>query len=136
MTETAWHAAVIQPATANAEKWGTYTNTNRQVQIGRPVVNPPGEARQDWELIQEIARRIGLDWNYSHVSEVFAEMTKVMPSLANITWERLLAEGSDTYVCDAPDKPCYVIIFANSFPTASGRHNVIPAGLQPPDELP
>src|SRR5690606_36809363 len=90
LTETAWHADVVLPASAHAEKWGTYTNTNRHVQIGRPVLNPPGEARQDWELIQEIAQRFGLDWNYRDVSEVFTEMASVMPSLKNITWERLL----------------------------------------------
>ena len=60
LTETAWHADVVLPASAHAEKWGTFTNTNRQVQIGRPVLDPPGEARQDWELIQELAQRIGL----------------------------------------------------------------------------
>ncbi|MCL4768640.1 MAG: formate dehydrogenase subunit alpha [Hyphomicrobiaceae bacterium] len=136
LTETAWHADVVLPASAHAEKWGTYTNTNRQVQIGRPVLSPPGEARQDWELIQELARRIGLEWTYRDVSEVFAEMTKVMPSLANITWQRLLAEDAVTYPCDAPDKPGNEIIFVSSFPTASGRARIVPAGLEPPDELP
>src|SRR5918999_1697833 len=70
LTETAWHADVVLPASAHAEKWGTYTNTNRQVQMGRPVLDPPGEARQDWELVQEIARRVGLDWTYTHPREV------------------------------------------------------------------
>src|SRR5438477_2011226 len=74
LTETAWHADVILPASAHAEKWGTFTNTNRQVQIGRPVINPPGEARLDWALIQEIAQRIGLNWAYKGVSEVFGVM--------------------------------------------------------------
>jgi formate dehydrogenase major subunit len=136
LTETAWHADVVLPATAHAEKWGTFTNTNRQVQIGRPVLNPPGEARQDWILIQEIARRIGLGWNYRDVPDVFAEMAQVMPSLRNITWERLLAEDAVTYPCDAPDQPGNEIIFANSFPTASGRAKIVPADLLPPDELP
>jgi formate dehydrogenase major subunit len=136
LTETAWHADVVLPATAHAEKWGTFTNTNRQVQIGRPVLNPPGEARQDWILIQEIARRIGLGWNYRDVPDVFAEMAQVMPSLRNITWERLLAEDAVTYPCDAPDQPGNEIIFANSFPTASGRARIVPADLLPPDELP
>ena len=81
LTETAWHADVVLPASAHAEKLGTYTNTNRQIQIGRPALDLPGEARQDWELIVELARRIGLDWNYGHVSEVYAEMARVMPSL-------------------------------------------------------
>ncbi|HEY1246659.1 MAG TPA: formate dehydrogenase subunit alpha [Hyphomicrobiaceae bacterium] len=136
LTETAWHADVVLPASAHAEKWGTFTNTNRQVQIARPVVSPPGQARQDWELIQEIAQRIGLDWKYKDVSEVFTEMAYVMPSLENITWERLLREDSVTYPCDAPDKPGNEIIFASSFPTQSGRAKIVPADLLPPDELP
>jgi formate dehydrogenase major subunit len=136
LTETAWHADVILPASAHAEKWGTFTNTNRQVQIARPVIRPPGEARQDWELIQEIAQRIGLNWAYRDVAQVFAEMTQVMPSLNNITWERLVREDAVTYPCDAPDKPGNEIIFANSFPTASGRAKIVPADLLPPDELP
>jgi formate dehydrogenase major subunit len=136
LTETAWHADVILPASAHAEKWGTFTNTNRQVQISRPVIRPPGEARQDWELIQEIARRIGLQWAYQDVSEVFGEMAKMMPSLDNITWERLVREDAVTYPCDAPDTPGNEIIFANSFPTATGRAKIVPADLLPPDELP
>jgi formate dehydrogenase major subunit len=136
LTETAWHADVVLPASAHAEKWGTFTNTNRQVQIGRPVVPPPGEARQDWQIIQELAQRTGLPWAYTHVSEVFTEMTEVMPSLRNITWQRLLAEEAVTYPCDAPDKPGNEIIFAQSFPTGSGRAKIVPTELRPPDELP
>lgn len=136
LTETAWHADVILPASAHAEKWGTFTNTNRQVQIARPVVPPPGEARQDWELIQEIARRIGLDWSYGDVGAVFTEMASVMPSLKNITWERLLREDAVTYPCDAPDQPGHEIIFSQSFPTSSGRAKIVPAELRAPDEMP
>ena len=136
MTETAWQADIVLPASAHAEKWGTFTNTNRQVQIGRPVISPPGEARQDWMIIQEIAQRMGLDWNYSHISEVFTEMTRVMPSLANITWERLEREDAVTYPCDAPDKPGNEIIFSQSFPTKSGRAKIVPASLLAPHELP
>ena len=94
LTETAWHADVVLPASAHAEKWGTFTNTNRQVQIGRPVLSPPGQARNDWELIQEIAQRVGLPWAYSHPRDVFAEMGQVMPSFKNITWARLEREES------------------------------------------
>jgi formate dehydrogenase major subunit len=136
LTETSWHADVVLPASAHAEKWGTFTNTNRQVQIGRPVLNPPGEARQDWLLIQDLAQRIGLDWNYRDISEVYTEMAEMMPSLKNISWERLLREDAVTYPCDAPDKPGNEIIFASSFPTKSGRAKIVPADLLPPDELP
>ncbi len=136
VTETAWHADVILPASAHAEKWGTFTNTNRQVQIARAVLDPPGEARQDWVLIQQLAQHIGLPWAYTHVSEVFTEMTQVMPSLKNITWQRLVAEDCVTYPCDAPDQPGNEIIFSTGFPTASGRAKIVPADLTPPDELP
>lgn len=136
LTETAWHADVVLPASAHAEKWGTFTNTNRQVQIARPVVPPPGDARQDWELIQEIAHRIGLAWNYQGIADVFHEMTQVMPSLKNITWDRLVREDAVTYPCDAPDKPGNDIIFVNKFPTSSGRARIVPAELRAPDEMP
>ena len=73
------------------------TNTNRQVQLGRPAVKPPGAAREDFAVLVEMGRRLGLDWSYSHPSEVFAEMKRIMPSLDNITWERLEREGAVTY---------------------------------------
>jgi formate dehydrogenase major subunit len=136
MTETAWHADVVLPAAAHAEKWGTYTNTNRQVQMARPVVDAPGQARADWELITELANRLELNWPYKHPSDVFAEMTVVMPSLNNITWDRVNAENAVTYPCDAPDQPGNDIIFGDRFPTASGRARIVPADVTPPDELP
>jgi len=136
LTETAWHADVILPSSAHAEKWGSFTNTNREVQIGRPAVPPPGEARQDWELIQELAQRLGLGWNYSHPKDVFTEMTEVMPSLSNITWDRLVREDAVTYPVDGPDVPGNEILFAEGFPTADGRAKIVPAGLVPPAEVP
>ena len=136
LTETAWQADVVLPASAHPEKTGTFTNTNRQVQLAREVVPLPGDARQDWWITQEIARRIGLDWNYSHPRDVFAEMTEIMPSLANITWDRLEREDAVTYPCDAPDKPGNDIIFGAGFPTTSGRARIVPTELTPPDELP
>ncbi len=136
LTETAWHADVVLPSSAHAEKWGTFTNTNRQVQMARAVVPPPGQARQDWELIQDIAQRMGLNWAYKHPREVFAEMSSVMPSMKNITWERVEREESVTYPCDAPDRPGNEIIFASSFPTKSGRAKIVPADVRPSAELP
>jgi formate dehydrogenase major subunit len=136
LTETAWHADVVLPASAHPEKTGTFTNTNRQVQLGREVVPLPGDTRQDWWITQEIARRIGLDWNYSHPRDVFAEMAEIMPSLANITWDRLEREDAVTYPCDAPDKPGNAIIFGTGFPTKSGRARIVPTDLTPPAELP
>jgi formate dehydrogenase major subunit len=135
-TETAWHADVILPASAHAEKTGTYTNTNRQIQIGRPALDLPGEARQDWELIVEMARRLGLDWRYGHVSEVFDEMAKVMPSLDHISFARVEREGSVIYPAEADDRPGSEVVFTSGFPTADGRGRIVPTDLLPPDEVP
>ena len=136
LTETAFHADVVLPASAWPEKDGTVTNTNRQVQRGRVALELPGEARQDLWIIQEIARRIGLDWNYAGPGEVFAEMARVMPSLDNISWERLERESAVTYPCPAPDKPGSDIVFGDGFPTPSTRGMLVPADVQPPDERP
>jgi formate dehydrogenase major subunit len=136
LTETATYADVVLPASAWPEKDGTVTNTNRQVQMGRRALPLPGEARQDWWIIQEIARRIGLDWHYEHPRDVFAEMAQAMPSLANITWQRLAAESSVTYPCDGPDQPGHDIVFGDRFPTGDGRGKFTPADVLPPAELP
>jgi len=136
LTETAWHADVVLPASSHAEKSGTYTNTNRQVQIGRQVLPLPGEARQDWQIIVDLANRIGCEWSYADVSDVYGEMQQVMPSLNNIPWSRLEAEGAVTYPADAVDKPGNAILFGGGFPRAGGRGRVVAADLLPPDEMP
>ena len=136
LTETAMYADVVLPASAWPEKDGTVTNTNRQVQMGRTALPLPGDARQDWWIIQEIARRIGLDWRYEHPRDVYAEMARAMPSLDNITWERLERESSVTYPCDAPDAPGHDIVFGDRFPTDDGRGRFTPAAIVPPAELP
>jgi len=135
-TETCSQADVILPASAFPEKGGTFTNTNRQVQLARPVVDMPGEARQDWWILKELANRLGQSWDYTGPADVFTEMKKTMKSLDNITWERLEREDAVTYPCDAPDKPGNDIIFTNGFPTASGRAKLVAADLVPPAELP
>ncbi len=136
LTETAFHADVVLPASAWPEKDGTVTNTNRQIQIGRKALETPGEARQDWWIIQEIARRIGLDWDYGHPREVFAEMSRCMESLTGITWERLEREGCVTYPCDSEEEPGHDIIFADGFPTPTGRGKFVACDIIPPDERP
>jgi len=136
LTETANYADVILPATAWAEKTGTVTNTNRQVQMGRPAVPPPGEAREDWAISVELAKRLGLGWSYNHPREVFAEMKRSMKSLDNITWERLEAEGAVTYPSLSPEDPGQAIVFGDKFPRAEGRARFTPASIIPPAETP
>ncbi len=135
LTETANYADVILPATAWPEKTGTVTNTNRQVQMGRPAVPPPGEAREDWWITTALARRLGLDWPYTHPREVFAEMKRGMKSLDNITWERLEKQAV-TYPSLTPEDPGQPIVFGDGFPRAEGRARFTPAEVTPPAETP
>ena len=136
ITETANYADLILPASAFAEKSGTVTNTNRQVQMGRPAVQPPGEAKEDWWITTQLAKRIGLNWTYTHPSEVFAEMKKNMESLDNITWDRLEAENAVTYPSLSPEDPGQAIVFGDGFPRPEGRARFTPASVIPPDETP
>jgi formate dehydrogenase major subunit len=136
LTETANYADVILPASAWAEKTGTVTNTNRQVQMGRPAVPPPGLAREDWWITVELAKRIGLEWGYTHPREVFAEMKQSMQSLDNITWERLEREDVVTYPSLSETDPGQPIVFGDGFPRQDGRARFTPADIIPPAETP
>lgn len=135
-TETAMLADVILPASAFAEKDGSFTNTDRMVQRGRAALTPPGEARQDLWIINAMAARLGLDWHYDSPSIAFEEMRQVMPSIAGISWDRLTAADSITYPCDSPEDPGQAVVFMDRFPTESGRATLKPAQLVSPDELP
>ncbi|TMG83518.1 MAG: formate dehydrogenase subunit alpha [Betaproteobacteria bacterium] len=136
LTETAYLADVVLPASAFPEKTGTFTNTDRAVQLGRQALAPPGEARQDLWIIVEMAKRLGLEWRYSDPSQVFAEMRKAMPSIAGITWERLQAEHAVTYPCEAEGDPGERVVFVDDFPTPSGKGRFVPAQIIPAAERP
>ncbi|MSO66097.1 MAG: formate dehydrogenase subunit alpha [Alphaproteobacteria bacterium] len=136
LTETACYADVILPASAFPEKDGTFTNTDRRVQLGRRALPLPGDARQDLWIIQEIARRLGLDWHYDAPRQVFTEMRRCMPSLHGISWDRLEREGAVTYPCDGESEPGHAILFDQGFPTPSRRGRFVPAAIVPPDEQP
>ena len=136
LTETANYADVILPASAFYEKSGTVTNTNRQVQMGRRAVAPPGEAKEDWWIEVELAKRLDLDWDYKGPDEIFAEMKLNMKSLDNITWERLENEGAVTYPSLSFDDPGQSIVFGNGFPRGGGKARFAPASVIPPDDVP
>ena len=136
LTETAYLADVILPASAFPEKTGTFTNTDRLVQLGRQALEPPGEARQDLWIIQEMARGLGLAWNYTGPEEVFNEMRQAMPSIAGITWARLEAESAVTYPCREEGDPGTRVVFTEDFPTSSGRARLVPADIIPAAERP
>jgi len=141
MTETAWLADVVLPATAWPEKTGTVSNTDRMVQLGRQAIDPPGDARPDLWIIQQIAARMGLAWNYpgphSGVAAVFEEMRQAMhTAIAGITWERLQRESSVTYPCLSADDPGAPTVFIERFATEDGRVQLVPADIIPANERP
>ena len=129
LTETAYLADVVLPATAFPEKTGTFTNTDRMVQLGRKAIEPPGEAREDLWIILELARRLGLDWQYAHPRDVFEEMRRGMNSIAGITWERLERDSCVVYPCESEGDPGQPVVFQTHFPTATGRAKFVPADL-------
>lgn len=135
-TETCSYADVILPASAFPEKDGTFTNTDRRVQLGRKATEPPGDAKQDLWIIQELANRLGLDWNYQHAKDVFQEIRLAAPSMAGITWERLEEVDSLTYPLKNVGDPGEPVIFKDGiFPTEDGRGRFVPAEYTEPDEL-
>ena len=141
MTETAWLADVVLPATAWPEKTGTVSNTDRMVQLGKQAINPPGQAKPDLWIIQQIARRMGLNWNYAGdmdgVAAVYDEMRQAMhAAIAGITWERLQRESSVTYPCLSAEDPGSPTVFIDKFATADGRVNLVPADIIPANERP
>ncbi|HET7668945.1 MAG TPA: formate dehydrogenase subunit alpha [Burkholderiales bacterium] len=136
LTETAYLADVVLPATAWPEKTGTVTNTDRMVQLGRPALKAPGEAREDLWIIVELAKRLGLDWRYAHPKEVWEEMRQCMDSIRGITWERLERDSSVTYPCENEGDAGQPVVFQTHFPTPTGRGKFVPADLIPAAERP
>jgi formate dehydrogenase major subunit len=136
LTETAEFADVILPASSYFEKSGTYTNTDRRVQVGRPVLESPGEAREDWRIICDISQRLGFPMNYESPAEVFAEFTSLTKNYAGLTHENLGPTGK-LWPCPNPETGDGVqILFGDGFPTESGRGRFVPCPYLPADELP
>ncbi len=145
LTETACLADIVLPASAFAEKTGTFTNTDRIVQLGRQALSLPGQARQDLWILTALAAELGLDWSgYGAtptdctvaVEHVFDEMRRLMPSIGGITWARLQRDGAVTYPCLHEGDPGEAVVFTDHFPTATGRARFVPADIVPADERP
>jgi formate dehydrogenase major subunit len=136
LTETGYLADVILPASAFPEKTGTFTNTDRAVQLGRQAIDPPGDARQDLWIINAMANKLGLGWSYEHPSQVFEEMRRTMPSIAGITWPRLEEESAVTYPCEKEGDPGQRVVFTEDFPTATGTGRFVAAKIIPAAERP
>jgi formate dehydrogenase major subunit len=136
LTETAEFADVILPASSYLEKDGTYTNTDRRVQLGRKVLDPPGQARVDWEVVQDIANRVGLGWNYTSARDVFEEIVSVMASYTNLSYDNLGLTGKLYPNPDPEHSDGTVVMFGEKFNTDDGLAHLVPAEWLPAKELP
>ncbi|MFQ5720208.1 MAG: molybdopterin oxidoreductase family protein, partial [Acidobacteriota bacterium] len=134
LTETAEFADVILPATSALEKTGTFTNTDRRVQIGRQALTPPGQARLDWEVICEIGTRMGYPMHYDSVEEIFVEFAELTRSYAGLDYDNLGATGK-LWPCPDPEHSDGTqVLFSDTFP--SGRGRFVPAEFADAAELP
>jgi len=136
LTETAEFADVILPASSYLEKDGTFTNTDRRVQLGRKVLDSPGQARVDWEVVQDIANRIGLNWRYQTARQIFDEMVTVIPSYQNLTYDNLGPTGKLYPNPDPARSDGTVVMFTEKFNTNDGLAHLVPAEWLPAKELP
>jgi formate dehydrogenase (NADP+) alpha subunit len=134
LTETARLAHVVLPASSYAERDGTYTNTERRVQLTEPVVRPPGQARRDWEIIRDIATAVGYPMAYASTAEINDEMRALTPSYAGISHARLRMGEELQWPCPSEDHPGTPILHRDTF--TRGRGQFHPAEYRPPAEEP
>jgi len=120
MTETAELAHVVLPGSSFAEKVGTFTNTERRVQLVRRAVSSPGDARKDSLIIMELSKRMGYEMSYPHTVEIFREMGQAWPALAGMSYARL-EDGGLQWPCPTPDHPGTQFLFKGGFPRGKGR---------------
>lgn len=146
INESGAFADVFLPSTSWAEKDGTFTNTDRRVQRVRQTVAPRGQARPDWQIICDLATRIearlrwpnSAGWDYAHPSDVLAEVSRVVPEFAGVTYERIEKSGLQTPVWD-DSHPGTPYLFSESFPRGRGKFHpleFVPSVELPDDEYP
>jgi len=142
MNETSEYADVILPAASFAEKAGTFTNSDRQVQLVRKALQPPGEARPDWEILCDLAgsvealleRELSAGFSFASASEIWDEMASLTPPFQGIDYARIERESGVHWPCPTLDHPGTPILFAESFPSGKGR--LTPLSYNPGAELP
>ena len=136
LTETAEHADVVLPAASFAEKSGTFTNTERRVQRVNEAVSPPGDAKPDWEIIQELAGELGHDWDYADTADIMDEVAEVAPIYGGISHDRLDAEGGLQWPCTDAADPGTRYLYGDGFNFPDSKARFVPADMGRPGELP
>ncbi|QLG26706.1 formate dehydrogenase subunit alpha [Halorarum halophilum] len=135
-TETAEYADVVLPAASFAEKDGTFTNTERRVQLVNAATSPPGDARQDWRILQAVARQMGHGWEYDDPEEVMDEIASLAPIYGGISHERLREENGLQWPCEDADDPGTAFLYEARFNFPDGKARFVPADMGRPGELP
>lgn len=133
-TETAQLADIVLPAACYAERDGTFTSTERRVQRGRKAVEPPGEARADWQLLCDLLQRCGIQADYPSPAEIMQEIAELTPSYAGIAYPRLEKGKGLQWPCPEADHPGTPILHRDQCARGKGRFS--PTGYRPPKELP
>ncbi len=134
LSETAEFAHIVLPAASFAEKDGTFTNTERRVQLVRKAIEPIGDSKPDWWVVCEAARRMGATgFDYSHPFDIMEEIRKLTPSYGGISCDRLGNEGLQ-WPCPSEDHPGTCILHTNTFVRGKGRF--MPLKYTPPAEMP
>lgn len=142
LNETGECADVILPAASFAEKQGTFTNSDRRVQMIREAVAAPGEARPDWQIVCDLAGRVldrrghqgGTSFAFTSPAEIWDEMAALTPPFQGIDYPRIEREGGVHWPCPSPDHPGTPFLFSESFPRGKGR--LTPLDYRPSAELP
>jgi predicted molibdopterin-dependent oxidoreductase YjgC len=142
MNETGEYADIILPATSFAEKDGTFTNSDRRVQLIRDAVPAPGDARDDWEIISDLAQRVekklgrekSAGFVFDSPSAIWDEMARLTPEFQGITHARIVKEDGVHWPCPTPDHPGTPFLFADTFP--SGKGKLTPLNYRSSLELP
>jgi formate dehydrogenase major subunit len=134
-TDTCRFADVILPASPSLEKEGTFTSTERRIQRLYKVMDPLGESRPDWQIIRDVANRLGANWNFEHPSQVYAEIAPLTPIMAGVTYERLEGYKSLQWPVDqdGTDQP---LLYTKRFNFPNGKARLFPLVWSEPAEQP
>ncbi|RDI71345.1 formate dehydrogenase subunit alpha [Halopelagius longus] len=137
LTETAQYADVVLPAASAAEKSGTFTNTERRIQRVRPAIDPPGQAKSDFEILIDLAERFGYEWDYDDPSDVMEEISSLVPIYGGVDYDRLAAEdGSLQWPVWDTEHAGTPYLYEEEFNFEDGRARFVPADYAGPKEMP
>ncbi|SFR65372.1 formate dehydrogenase major subunit [Halogeometricum rufum] len=136
VNETAQYADVVLPACSFVEKTGTFTNTDRTVQMVKQVMEPKGDSRPDWKILQDLANRMGRDWDYGSTAEIMEEVNSLTPLYGGVSHARVEAEGGLQWPCWDKDHPGTERLYTEEFNTDDGKAQMQAIGYSEPAELP